>query len=73
MEKAVYTHKQMCQMMEVTRSWTLNNPSGPLPYIPVQWVDYVSQEANEKANNKTMPPSKPTHKFLKFLMFIKLL
>ena len=27
-DKPVFTHRQMAEMMFVTRSWTLNNPSG---------------------------------------------
>lgn len=72
-EKAVFTHRQMIKMMEITRSWTLNNPSGSLPYIPMRWVDYVSQEQNEKANRETMPPYKKPHKLIGFLMWLKLL
>jgi len=72
-EKAVYTHKQMSEMMGRTRSWTLNNPSGCLPYLPVQWVDYVTQEQNEKASNETMPPYKKPHKLVQFLMWLKVL
>jgi len=71
--KAVYTHKQMCEMMEVTRSWTLNSPSGPLPFLPVEWVDYVSEEANLKANKETMPKHKKPHWLINILMKIKLL
>jgi hypothetical protein len=72
-EKAVYTHRQMCQMIARTKSWTLNNPSGELPYLPVQWVNYVSQEQNQKASNETMPPYKKPHKLISFLMFLKIL
>lgn len=71
-EKAVYTHRQLCEMMEITRSWTLNNPAGPLPYIPAQWVDYVSDEENRKAHLKTRPPHKSPHKIIKLLMWLKI-
>jgi hypothetical protein len=71
MDKAVYTHKQMCEMIQRTKSWTLNNPSGCLPYLPVQWVDYLTQEENENANNKTLPPYKKPHKLIQLLMWLK--
>ena len=71
-EKAVYTHKQMVEMMSVTRSWTLNNPSGGLPYLPVQWVDYLTQEQNEKASKETTPPYKKTYWLINFLIWIKM-
>ena len=72
-EKPVYTHRQMIEMMGRTRSWTLSNPSGPLPYLPVQWVNYVSQKENEQASKETMPPYKKPHKLIRFLMWIKIL
>jgi hypothetical protein len=72
-EKAVYTHKQMCDMISVTRTWTLNSPSGGLPFLPMQWVDYVSQEANVSANIKTMPPYKKPHWLVNLLMKLKIL
>jgi len=71
-DKPVYTHNQMMEMIQRTRSWILNNPAGPLPYLPIQWVDDVSQEANEKASRETMPPYKKTHNLLKVLMWLKI-
>lgn len=72
-EKPEYTHKQMIEMISRTRSWTLNKPSGGLPFLPMGWVDCVSQEDNEKATRETLPPYKKTHRILRFLMFIKVL
>jgi hypothetical protein len=72
-ESPVYTHRQMCEMLERTRSWTLNDPSGPLPFMPVEWNMDVSQEVNEKANQETMPPFKKPHKLIQFLMWLKIL
>jgi len=69
-EKAVYTHKQMVEMMAITRSWTLNNPCSDLPYLPVQWVDHISQVENEKAVISTMPPYKKAHWLIDFLIWI---
>ena len=71
-EKAVYTHKQMVEMIGITKSWVLNNPSGIVPYIPTQWVDYLTQEQNEKASKETMPPYKKTHWLINFLIWIKM-
>lgn len=70
---AVYTHKQMSKMMGITRSWTLNSPSGALPFLPVQWCDWVSDEDNLKAIDETLPPSKKTHLILRVLMKLKLI
>lgn len=68
--KPCYTHKQMIEIMQVTRSWTLNNPSGPIPYLPIIWSDNVSIEENEKAIRETMPPLKKPHWIIKLLFKI---
>ena len=68
-----YTHKQMCEMVQRTRSWTLNNPSGYLPYLPALCSDSVSDEENEKATMETLPPYKNPHKLIRFLMWLKLI
>lgn len=73
MEKAVYTHRQMMEMIQRTRSWTLNSPSGILPYIPAQWRNDISFEDNIKAMNETLPPYKKPHPIIKFLIWIKLI
>jgi len=71
-DKAVYTQKQMCEMASRTRSWTLNNPSGMLPFLPVQWEDSVSQEDNLKAMYETLPPYKKPHWLISLFMWLKL-
>lgn len=68
-EEACYTHKQMSEMMSITRSWTLNDPEGPLPPLPVVWVN-IPQEDNEKAMTQTMPKYKKPHWLLKLLFKI---
>lgn len=73
MEKPVYTHTQMREVMSRCRSWTLNNPSGALPYLPVMWIDTVSDKENFKAMYETLPPYKKTNKLLSFLMWCKIL
>lgn len=72
-KKAVYTQEQMLEMMSVTRSWTLNNPSGPLPYLPMIWLDEFSQEDNEKVHRKTMPPTKKPHWLISILMKLRVI
>ncbi len=72
-EEATYTYRQMIEMITVTRSWTLNNPSGPIPYLPVMWVDYVSQEENSKASKATMPKHKKPHWLINLLMKLRIL
>jgi len=61
MEKALYTHRQMSEMMIITRSWTLNNPAGPLPYLPID----TECAQNDKELIDTLPPSKKSHWLLK--------
>ena len=64
-----YTHKQMVQMIERTRSWTLNNPSGPLPYLP---MDLDSVHSHEELYS-TLPEYKNPHWLIKLLMSFKII
>lgn len=73
MEKAAYTHRQMLEMMHRTKSWTLNNPSGPLPYLPVIWQDQIDEKTNFKTMHETLPPYKKPHVLIKFLMWCKVI
>ena len=67
-EKPVFTHRQMCDMMSITRSWTLNNPSGPLPHLPknIDEVEFLSELGS------TMPEFKKPHWILKLLIKLKI-
>ena len=72
-EKPTYTHKTMCEMLQICRTWTMNNPSGLLPPLPVQWCDNVSQEENLRAIKDTMPEYKKTNWILLILMKMKII
>ena len=60
-------------MMQRARSWTLSNPSGGLPYLPVIWRDDIDEEANIKAMYETLPPYRKMHLLIRFLMWCKLI
>lgn len=70
MERPMYTHRQMLQMLQITRSWTLSDPSGPLPPLPAGWA-----EGDEPYNNKkrldTLPEHKEPSKLMKFILLWK--
>lgn len=68
-EKPLYTHKQLCLMMGIVRSWTLNNPSGPLPPIPIN----TEHAASVKDLYDTLPEYKKPHKIIKILMWFKII
>lgn len=72
-EKFIFSNKQMIEMISRTRSWTLHNPSGPLPFLPVGWVDHVPYEDNLKTMYETLPPYKKTSKLLAILMWMRIL
>lgn len=46
-------------------------PSGPLPPLPVIWVDDLPDEENLKSNKETMPPVKKPHLLLDILMRLR--
>lgn len=72
-EKTSYTHRQMTEMISRTRSWTLNNPSGGLPYLPAIWREDIPQLDNLRAMYETIPPYKNPHKLIKLLIWLKLI
>ena len=65
-----YSAEQMSEMMSRTRAWTLNNPSGPLPYQPLPEYVYDREKQQfifDKDVAKTLPPYKKTHWLIKLL------
>ena len=68
---AVYTQEQMEDMMRVTRSWTLNNPIGPLPYLPVKYCWWATLEENIKAIKEHAAEDKKPHWIIKLLINLK--
>tara|TARA_R110000744_G_scaffold195512_2_gene314608 strand:+ start:7620 stop:7904 length:285 start_codon:yes stop_codon:yes gene_type:complete len=72
-ETPVFTFSQMTRIMDVTRSWTLNHPSGKIPYLPIFWNNEVGFEDNVKISNDSMPPLKEPHPIISALMKIKVI
>ena len=67
---AEFSRGQMVEMMSRTRSWTLNNPSGPLPYLP---LEYSSESSDFLALQKSLPPYKKPKKIVAILIWLKII
>ena len=68
-EKGIYTERQLSQMMDITRTWVLNNPTGPLPDLP---------KSTDSAKDNfelyvTIPEPKEPHWSIKLLMFFEII
>ena len=66
----LYSHMQLVEMIAVTRSWTLHNPSGPLPPLPLPLYTYNRESKRmelEKDAEKTLPIRLRTHWLVKLL------
>ena len=69
-EQWLYSPEQLSEMIKITRSWTLNNPSGPVPYWPAPGYVYDKEKKQfifDKDVAKTLPPIKKTHWLIKLL------
>jgi len=70
-EEPLYTQSQLQEMIQISRSWTLNNPNGPITWIPLPKYFLQTTNGDKKIieyNGKMyMPKYKKSHWLLRLL------
>lgn len=66
----LYSKNQVDTLISLTRSWALNNPTGPVPPLPTPLYTYSRESKSMKLNEKAgfdYPEYRNTHWLIKLL------